>query len=308
MRRTAIRPARMHELAREYLAAEKVVVIHEKGGRPQTYDNALILTVACIQNLHQFSLREALEFCDDLFPELPTLSTYHYRLSRISPKIAQGFVAHLGKKIQDVPKADAPKKGRIFVMDGTGFSYHDAYPMKLHLGTEIRKIRTHVKIAALMGLVGQRRFVVSAKAGRAYAGETTLIQSQLEALPKGKGSVLGDKGYDSARIMQMIKNKGYRPVIPIKRHRGYLPKDPLRVESDNNAQKNIYRKRTLVEGMFGNLKQKLSSHIKIFKIEIAQTFALLRFALLNMTVLVSLEQGWLWIRFSNRARLRRMVF
>jgi hypothetical protein len=291
----------MHELAREYLVKEKVVIPHEKGGRPRDYDDALILTVACIQNLHQFSLREALEFCSDLFPQLPTLSTYHYRLSKISPHIAQGFVAFLGKKIQDVPKVDAPQRGRIFVMDGTGFSYHDVYPMKLHLGTEIRKIQTHVKIAALMGLVGRKRFAASVKAGRAYAGETTLIQSQLEALPKGKGSVLGDKGYDSAKIMMTIKGKGYRPVIPIKRDYRHEPKDPLRLESDHNASKKIYRKRTLVEGMFGNVKQKLSSHIKVFKIEIAETFALLRFALLNMTVLVSLEQALLWLWFSNSA-------
>jgi hypothetical protein len=39
----------------------------------------------------------------------------------------------------------------------------------------------------------------------------------------------------------------------------------------------------------------------VFKIEIAETFALLRFAILNMTVLVSLEQGLLWIWFSNSA-------
>ena len=303
MRRTAIRPARMHELAREYLAAEKVVVSHEKGGRPRDYDDALILTVACIQNLHQFSLREALEFCSDLFPQLPTLSTYHYRLSKISPKIAQGFVAYLGKKIQDVPKVDAPQQGRIFVMDGTGFSYHDVYPMKLYLGTEIRKIQTHVKIEALLGLVGKKRFVVSASAGRAYAGETTLVQPQLEALPEGKGSILGDKCYDSAKIMMTIKQKGYRPVIPIKHYCHYETKDPLRLESDLNAQKKIYRKRTLIEGMFGNLKQKLSSHIKAFRIGIAQTFALLRFAILNMTVLVSLEKAYLWIWFSNSAIL-----
>lgn len=218
--------------------------LHEKGGRPRDYDDALILTVACIQNLRQFSLREALEFCADLFPKLPTLSTYRYRLSRISPKIARGFVAFLSKKIEDLPKADAPQKGRVFIMDGMGFSYHDVYPMKLHLGTEIRKIRTHVKIAALMGLAGKKRFVVSAKTGRAYAGETTLIQPQLEALPEGKGSVLGDKGYDSAKIMMTI--------------------------------------------------------------EIAQTFALLRFALLNMTVLVSLEQAFLWIWFSNSARKNKV--
>ena len=303
MRRTSIKPERLYQLAQEYLGSRGSPPPNPKGGRPRSYDDALILTIACIQNLNQYSFREALEYCEDHFPELPALSSYHERLSKFRSDTAQGFVEFVGKKIKMTAK-DTPKGGRVFVMDGTGFSYHDVYPMKLHLGTEIRKIKTHVKIAALMGLAGKRRFVVSAKADKSYAGETTLIQPQLEALPTGKGSILGDKGYDSAKIMMTIKQKGYRPVIPIKRGRRLLiPRDPLRIESDQNAQKKIYRKRTLVEGMFGNVKQKLSSHIKIFKLDIAKTFALLRFALLNISVLVATENAAiLWIWFPNSAK------
>src|SRR3990167_438731 len=98
MRRTSIKPKRIYELAQEYLSDNKIIVSHPYGGRPRDYDDALILTIACIQNLHQFSFREALEFCGDIFPELPTLSTYHYRLSKIPPDTAQGFVAYLGEK------------------------------------------------------------------------------------------------------------------------------------------------------------------------------------------------------------------
>ncbi len=226
MRRTAIKPQRLYQLAEEYLSVRPAPPPNPKGGRPRIYDDALILTIACIQNLNQYSFREALEYCEDHFKELPALSSYHERLSKFTSDIAQGFVEFVGKKVKMNAK-DALKGGRVFVMDGTGFSYHDVYPMKLHLGTEIRKIKTHVKIAALMGLSGQRRFIISAKAAGSYAGETTLIQPQLEALPEGKGSVLGDKGYDSAKIMTTIKNKGYRPVIPIKRGRGlFMPKDP----------------------------------------------------------------------------------
>jgi len=301
MRRTAIKPKRLRQLAQEYLSARPVPPPNPKGGRPRVYDDALILTIACIQNLNQYSFREALEYCEDHFGELPALSSYHERLSKFSSDTAQEFREFVGEKIKTTTK-DAPQRGRVFVMDGTGFSYHDVYPMKLHLGIEIRNIKTHVKIAALMGLVGQRRFVVSAKAAGSYAGETGLIQPQLEALPVGRGSVIGDKGYDSAKIMMTIKEKGYRPVIPIKRRRGFLPKNPLRIESDENAHKRIYRKRPLIEGLFGNVKQKLSSHIKIFKLEIAKTFALLRFALLNVSVLVGAENATaLWLWFPNSA-------
>jgi len=301
MRRTSIKPKRLYELAKEYLAARPGRAYPE-GGRPREYDDALILTIASIQNLNSYSFREALEYCEDHFKELPALSTYHDRLSGFTPEIAQGFIEHIGKKIKTIAK-EAPKRGRFFVMDGTGFSYHDLYPMQLHRGTEIRKIRTHVKIGALMGLAGKKRFVISARAGPAYAGDTTLLQPLLEDLPRGRGSVLGDKGFDSIRIMTTIQDKGYRPVIPIKRGRSLkCVREPLRIMSDRNAEKKIYRKRPLIEGLFGNVKQKLSSHVRIFKMRIAQVFALLRLALLNVSVLVGIEKRIvLWMWFPNSA-------
>lgn len=309
MRRTAIKPKRLYELAREYLALRHVPTPpNPEGGRPRTYDDALILTIASIQNLNQYSFREALEYCEDYFEELPALSTYHDRLAMLTSDIAQGFVEYTGKKILSLSnKNTSSKKGRIFVMDGTGFSYHDTYPMKFFNGMDIRKIKTHVKLGVLIGVANGKRFVVSAKADKSYAGDTTLVQPLLDNLDLGRGYVLGDKGFDSCQIMQTILEKGYYPVIPIKRRRGSCVNDPLREQSDGRAKEWIYKKRTLIEGLFGNIKQKLSSHIKIFKLEIAKMFALLRFALLNISVLVGIEKERvklaIWIWFPNGARL-----
>lgn len=304
MRRTTIKPKRLYELAQEYLTSRPAPPPNPEGGRPRTYDDALILTIASIQNLNQYSFREALEYCEDYFSRLPALSTYHDRLALLTSDIAQGFIEHIGKKIISVSKLHASQKGRVLVMDGTGFSYHDSYPMKFFRGMEIRKIRTHVKVAALMGLTGKRRFVVSARAGPPYAGDTKLIQPLLENLPEGNGSVLGDKGFDSIRVMSAILKKGYHPVIPVKQGRCRIPiKHPFRIVSQRNAEKKMYRQRPLIEGLFGNIKQKLSSHVRIFKLETAKTFALLRFALLNVSVLVSIENGaLLWVWFPNSAR------
>src|SRR3990167_2123838 len=262
MRRTTIKPKRLYELAREYMALRHVPISNPGGGRPREYDDALILTIACIQNLNSYSFREALEYCEDYFKELPALSTYHDRLALLTSDIAQGFVEYIGKQIQSTSKDNkktSKEKGRLFVVDGTGFSYHDIYPMKLHRGTEIRKI-------------------------------------------KGHGAVLGDKGFDSIALMTLIQSKGYVPVIPIKQYHRWSAQDPLRVQSDQNATKPIYKKRTLIEGLFGNVKQKLSSHIRVFKTEIAKVFALLRLALLNVSVLVSIEkEAMIWIWFPNSA-------
>lgn len=298
MRRTAIRPARIYELAREFLGESKVPLGSRKGGRPRTFDDALVLTIACVQNLHQFSYREALEFCGDIFPEVPTLSTYHYRLKKFSSGTGQKFVEFLGEKITE----KAHQKVRFFIVDGTGFSFHDAYPMKFHLGTEIKKIRSHVKIAALAGIFGHHRFALSAAAGRPYASELKLSFPLVKNLePAPHSYVLGDKGFDCIEFIQMIREKKCQPVIPAKVGRCKRIVDPLRILSNRNAgNSKLYSKRTMIEGLFGNVKQKLSSHIKVFKIKIAKFFALLRLALFNMSVLVRLEDGRLifW-GFSN---------
>ena len=173
---------------------------------------------------------------------------------------------------------------------------------------DIRKIKTHVKAGVVIGFVGMKRYVVSASAGKSYTGDTVLIQPLLEKLPKGKGSVLGDKGFDSRRIMATIEDKGYLPVIPIKRHRSFSPQDPMRIRSSERASIwSVYKQRTLIEGLFGNVKQKLGSHARVFKLEIAKLFALLRFALLNVSVLITIENtiagigSVMWVGFPNSA-------
>jgi len=205
MRRTTIKPKILYRLAQEYIRTLPRRT-YAKGGRPRTYDDALILTIASLQNLNQYSFREALEYCEDYFSGLPALSTYHDRLSQFNASIAQGFTEYIGKKIVAISK-NTPKKRRVFVLDGTGFSYHDSYPMKFFNGMDIRKIRTHVKIGAVMGLAGKRRFVVSTMAGPAYASDMTLIQPLIEQLPPGKGCVLGDKGFDSHRKLVSDEEK-----------------------------------------------------------------------------------------------------
>lgn len=283
----------MYELAKDFMVGEKKKP-NPKGGRPRIYDDALILTIASIQNLHQFSFREALEFCEDYFPELPTLSPYHYRLKSFNPEIPRRFIEHIARKIKEI----SPGEASLFVMDGTGFSYQDVYPMRFFSGTEIRKHKAHVKAVVLMGQANKRKFVVSAKAGRAYASEIKLVEPLIPKITPGS-YVLGDKGFDCIRILEKIKKKRCMAAIAIKEGRRREVRNSLRKQSrENSLNPEIYSKRTLVEGLFGNVKQKLSSHVRVFRLDIAKTFSLLRLALFNVAVLVSLEkEAYLFLRF-----------
>jgi|SRR3989338_2189051 len=298
MRRTAIKPARIHELAKEFLDSKHNYLDRSKGGRPRTFDDILILTLICIQNLHQFSFRETIEFSEDYFKELPELSTYHYRVKILPVELIQEVIEYIAEKIKE---SDKNRHVRFLIMDGTGFSYHDVYPMKYYRGMEIRKIQAHVKAGALIGILNKRRFVLSARAGPPYTGDVRLIEPLVEKANYPKSYFLGDKGFDCIRLIELILSKKCKPVIDIKSGRLNQIKDPLRILSKHNVEAlGIYKKRPLIEGLFGNLKQKLSSHVRIFNVDIAQKFALIRFALLNMAVLASLEKAdQLWLWFSN---------
>ena len=111
--------------------------------------------------------------------------------------------------------------------------------------------------------------------------------------------VLGDKGFDCIRILEKIKKKRCMAAIAIKEGRRREARNSLRKQSrENSLNPEIYSKRTLVEGLFGNVKQKLSSHVRVFRLDIAKTFSLLRLALFNVAVLVSLEkEAYLFLWF-----------
>lgn len=66
MRRTKIKPKQLYQLTKEYYHPE----FESSGGRPRTYDDALIIAIASIQNLYSFSFREALEFCEEYFDKI----------------------------------------------------------------------------------------------------------------------------------------------------------------------------------------------------------------------------------------------
>jgi hypothetical protein len=100
-------------------------------------------------------------------------------------------------------------------------------------------------------------------------------------------------------LLEAIADRHCVPMIAIKESSNFQIKDPLRLLSKKNADSVVYKKRTLIEGLFGNTKQKLTSHIRVFNQEIAKIFALLRFALFNMATLVAFEKAKVWIWFSN---------
>lgn len=149
MRRTTVSPRQIYAFANEFISSQRQG--RYGPGRPKLYDDALIIAIACVHNLYSFSFRETLEFCESQYTFLPVLSAYHYRLQRLPSDTIRKFIEFLGTKI----KQETKSKIRLFIVDGTGFSYKDDYPMKFYRGTEIRKIKAHVKVGAIAGVFGK---------------------------------------------------------------------------------------------------------------------------------------------------------
>jgi hypothetical protein len=294
MRKT-ISPKAIYHLAVEF---EKVTKTTKRRGRPQTYSFALILTMASLQNLYNLSFREVIEFTSDMFNETPCLSTFHYRVDTLHAEIIQEFITFLGLKLQNhfVTRGKTLKR---FIIDGTGFSYNDAYPLSFLRGTEVRKVKSHVRALALVATTGKERFFIGAQEGRAYASEVKMAERLLPKFTFKKLPFLGDKGFDAIHVLQMIKQQGAIPAIRMKETWRVGIKDKERVKSKRNEER-YGRKRTLIEGLFGNLKQKVTSHIRVFKEHIAQVYALLRLALYNVYLLTSSKGVWVFFEQLQR--------
>lgn len=97
MRRTTIKPHRLHKLAQKFVRSNPMPRQNiANGGRPKAFSDAMILTIMSIQRLGQFSFRETLKYCGDFFPEVPSLSSYHERIEIFPKRLFKKFFAHLG--------------------------------------------------------------------------------------------------------------------------------------------------------------------------------------------------------------------
>ena len=122
-------------------------------GRKPIYSEALILTLALLRTARRLSYRQLL-FCvaPEVLPEepLPALGTLLYRLQTIPDErwhallhglAAQGIAREVAGVSFDVP---------VVLVDGTGVGFDTPFCAQFREGSEIRRIRLHLKAVVLV--------------------------------------------------------------------------------------------------------------------------------------------------------------
>ena len=71
-----------------------------KRSKPKVYEDYLILAIGIIMQMYNYSFREVIVILErELKRKLPSLSTLHYRLSKLDNKLLEKIILKISKEI-----------------------------------------------------------------------------------------------------------------------------------------------------------------------------------------------------------------
>ena len=131
-------------------------------GRKPIYSEALILTLALLRTARRLSYRQLL-FCvaPEVLPEepLPALGTLLYRLQTIPDARWHALLHWLAAQGIAREVVEVPFEVPVVFVDGTGVGFDTPFYAQFRRGSEIRRIRSHVKAVVLVYCRGGLRWV-----------------------------------------------------------------------------------------------------------------------------------------------------
>lgn len=254
----------------------------KKRGRPQKYEDALIITLWLFQILNNYSYRETLEKAKDEGFNVPSLCDYHYRVGRLDDELLNSILEECAKLLLE------DKQSLCYIADATGFGFGDKYNLNWKRGTQIRTVQSHVRLEAIIAVDENKRKIITAvETGGPYESEVEMLRNALKRLKPQKGlPFIADKGYDAVDIIESLLDRGFEPAIRIKETMRMSIRHPLRKLSNENW-KRYGKMRYRVEQLFGSIKQKIGSSFKLLRKDLARKASLACAILWNFWVLAT---------------------
>jgi hypothetical protein len=149
----------------------------KKKGRPQKYEDALIITLWLFQMLNNYSYRETLEKAKDEGLNVPSLCDYHYRVKQLDDELLKSILEECAKLLL------GDKQTLCYIADATGFGFGDKYNLNWKRGTQIRTVQSHVRLEVIMAVDENKRKIITAvETGGPYESEIEMLRKALKKL------------------------------------------------------------------------------------------------------------------------------
>ena len=259
-----------------------------KRGRPRKYNESLIYFALAYKILKKLSFRDLVFELKSKFKAFPTLSTLHYRISRVNINLLRYFIKKLANKIKNIYK-----NFKYLIADGTGFGYSDTFYMKLLRGAKLKKAKYHTKAEILIYANDDNiTFIEDINLDKAYSDERKLLFDIIK-YKKFNHQIyfLADKLYSLSNKLSkhLLTKQNLVPIISISNPLRNKIKNPDRLQLKQffDENKSIYKKRYLIEQTFGKIKNSYDDKDFTFSLNLSKIYTAMRFLLYNLAVFIS---------------------
>ncbi len=218
-----------------------------------------------IKEVYQLSFRETIQLSKDYFKRVPSLRDFHYRASKL-----KNVIQILIKFIHDYLQKGSAE---VIIVDGTGIGYRKKTQLNWMRGTQVRKVRDHIRCEVVM-TKGRYKLIQYVEVDKRYASEIRMLERILQKIGLSGKKFLADRLYDVKWLRGYLGRKGIRAVIRVRRN-GVGRED---VDLDE------YKERNEIEGLFGVIKSKVGGYVAAYREDMAMVMALVKFLAWNMYV------------------------
>jgi len=269
-------------------------------GRPPTdpRDVVRFLLLRALEGWSYDETHATLAACPDLrrqlgFHRLPAAPTVAALAPRVPPSYLERLVTELARRC-------APPRLLHLAGDGTGLSTH-RFERWVAARTHSGHRHTFVKLHALVSTRAQFPLFYAAHVTDPYTNDVTEFRTLLGQIPPdlSLGNVALDRGYIGKRNAQAIADRGGRPVIALRQNipitttpDGCPAWKAMVVDQFTHLRefRCRYRRRAVIEGVFGAFKARFGSSIRSRRISTQRIEILCRTVVWN-ALAVSYHQG-----------------